>query len=267
MNGHQSITGIHHDPVMVFPQGIFSEAAMDVLKRTDLIASVNNDIVSADPHPRAITVSDVWDISVMRYSFPLFTRRYPWEGIENFAFDAVLGKPAIAVIHHDYCSDHCARLVNFIDQLNSLPCAPIWRNLGDVVRRSYRQREVSPDAVEVEMYGTELHIENRSDRPKRFAIGRRESEPSAIRRICTDAQEVAWRQTDGRIDCEVELKPGENQVVKIKFHDLAGEGNNRDNLPYRLKAMVRRYLCEVRDNYVAPARLRLAGSVKHRNVL
>ena len=154
--------------VMVFPQGIFSEAAMSVLKHTGLIASVNNDVISADPHPRAITISDVWDIAVMRYTFPLFTRRYPWEGIENFAFDALLGKPAIAVIHHDYCSDHCARLVNFVKQVNALQCAPTWRNLGDVVRRSCRQREDSPGAVEVEMYGTELRIENRSEPAKAF---------------------------------------------------------------------------------------------------
>ena len=136
---------------MVFPQGVFSEAAMSALKRTNLIASVNNDIISADLHPRAITISDVWDIAVMGYSFPLFTRRYPWEGIENFAFDALLGKPAIAVIHHDYCSDHCARLVNFVQQVNALQCAPTWRNLGDVVRRSCRQRLDSTGVVEVEM--------------------------------------------------------------------------------------------------------------------
>ena len=43
---------------MVFPQGIFSEAAMSALKHTDLIAAVNNDIISADPHPRVITISD-----------------------------------------------------------------------------------------------------------------------------------------------------------------------------------------------------------------
>src|SRR5439155_24755224 len=168
MNRHESITGISHDRVMVFPQGIFSEAAMSALKRTDLIAAVNNDIVSADRHPRAIRISDVWDIAVMGYTFPLFTRRYPWEGIENFAFDALLGKPAIAVIHHDYCSDHCASLVNFIQGLNALQCAPTWHSLGDVVRRSCRQREVSPGNVEVEMYGTELRIENRSEQPKHF---------------------------------------------------------------------------------------------------
>jgi len=260
MNRHESITGICHDPVMVFPQGIFSEAAMSALKRTDLIASVNNDIISADPHPRTITISDVWDIAVMCYSFPLFTRRYPWEGIENFAFDALLGKPAIAVIHHDYCSDHCASLVNFIEQLNALPCAPIWRSLGEVVRRCYRQREDSPGAVEVEMYGTELRIENRSGQPKRFLIKRREGEPSAIERICTEAQEIGWQTVDGHIDFEIELNPGENRVIKIKFHDLAGKERNGDNLPYRLKAMLRRYLCEMRDNYVVPMRCRFAGS-------
>jgi hypothetical protein len=260
MDRHEAITGISHDPVMVFPQGIFSEAAMSALKRTNLIASVNNDIISADPHPRAITISDVWDIAVMGYPFPLFTRRYPWEGIENFAFDALLGKPAIAVIHHDYCSDHCARLINFIQQVNALKCSPTWRSLGEVIRRSCRQREVSPGKMEVEMYGTELRIENPSGNPKRFLIRRRECEPSMIQRICTDAQEIAWRQVNGRINFEIELNPGENRVIKIKFHDLVGREANGDNLPYRLKTMLRRYLCEVRDNYVVPMRCRFAGS-------
>jgi len=260
MNRHRSMTGIDHDPVMVFPQGIFSEAAMSVLKHTDLIGAVNNDVVSADPCPRGITISDVWDIAVMSYSFPLFTRRYPWEGIENFAFDALLGKPAIAVIHHDYCSDHCARLVNFIEQLNALPCAPTWRNLGDVVRRSCRQREVSQGNVEVEMYGTELRIENRSGEPKRFLIRRRECEPSAIQQICADAQEIAWKQVNGRINFEIDLNPSESRVIKIKFHDFGGKEHNGDNLLYRLKTMLRRYLCEIRDNYVAPMRCRFAGS-------
>lgn len=261
MSRHESITGIKHDRVMVFPQGIFSGAAMSVLKHTDLIAAANNDVICTGPDPCAITISDVWDIAVMLYSnFPIFIRRYPWEGIENFAFDTLLGKPAIAAIHHDYCSDHCARLVNFIERLNALKCRRTWRNLGDVVRRSCRQREVSPGAVEVEMYGTELRIENRSHEPKHFLIRRRECEPSAIDQISTGAQEIAWRAVDGRIDFEIELRPGENRVIKIKFYNLAGKGHNGDNLPYRLKTTLRRYLCEVRDNYVAPLRSRFAGS-------
>jgi len=262
MNRHESITGIRYDPVMVFPQGIFSEAAMSALKRTDLIAAVNNDVIPTGPHRRALMISELWDTAVMGYSnFPIFTRRYPWEGIENFAFDALLGKPAIAVIHHDYCSDHCARLVNFIQRLNALKIAPIWRSLGEVVRHSCRQREVSPGEVEVEMYGTELRIENRSDQPKHFVFRRRECEPSAIREICDRSGPIAWNSVNGHVNFETDLCPGESKMVAIRFHGFAGNGCNGDNLPYRLKTMLRRYLCEVRDNYVTPMRLRLAGLV------
>jgi hypothetical protein len=259
MNRHESITGIRHDRVMVFPQGIFSEAAMSALKRTDLIAAVNNDVICADSHSRAITVSDVWDIAVMRYSnFPIFTRRYPWEGIENFAFDALLGKPAIIVIHHDYCSDHCVRLINFIQRLNALQCAPTWRGLGEVVRRSCSQREVSPGEVEVEMYGTELRIKNCSEQPKRYLIRRRESEPSAIKEIRAESKQIAWESSEGHVDFEIEVNPGQSRTVSIRFHDLSGNGRYRENAGYKVKAMLRRYLCEMRDNYITTTKLRLA---------
>src|SRR5437763_10142581 len=103
MKRHESITGIRHDRIMVFPHGVFSEAATNVLRHTDFMAAVTNDIIGADSRPHTITIGDVWEIAVMRYNnFPIFTRRYPWEGIENFAFDALLGKPALIVIHHDY---------------------------------------------------------------------------------------------------------------------------------------------------------------------
>src|SRR5436190_1396914 len=92
------------------------------------------------------------------------------------------------------------------------------------------------------MYGTELRIENRADQPKRFLIRRRECEPSAIQRIWTDAQEIAWRQVNGRINFEIDLNPSESRVIKIKFHDFVGKERNGDNLPYRFKTMLRRYL-------------------------
>jgi hypothetical protein len=114
--------------------------------------------------------------------------------------------------------------------------------------------------VEVEMYGTELRIENPSGHPKRFLIRRRECEPSTIQRICTDAQEIAWKQVDECIKFEIDLNPSENRVIKIKFQDFVGKERNEDNLPYRFKAMLRRYLCEMRDNYVEPMRCRFAGS-------
>jgi hypothetical protein len=110
------------------------------------------------------------------------------------------------------------------------------------------------------MYAAELRIENRSEQPKRFLIKRRESEPSAIREICDGSGPIPWHPVNGHINFEIELSSGESKMVAIKFHELAGDGCNGDNLPYRIRAMLRRYLCEARDNYITPAKLWLAGS-------
>jgi hypothetical protein len=262
MNCHESLTGIRHDEVVVFPQGIFSEAAMSMLKHTDLIAAVNNDVTSVDPHPRGIAISEVWDTAVMRYSnFPLFTRRYPWEGIENFAFDALLGKPAIIIIHHDYCSDHCRRLVGFVDRLNALRCRLTWRSLADVVRRSCRQRQLSSEVMEVEMYGTELELENPTEGRKRFIVRRRESDILSINEIRTGSGQIGWNSGEGQITFDIHLNPGESTAVRIKFHDLRAHEKSRESLSYQVKTTLRRYLCEIRDNYVTPARLWLHGHI------
>ena len=257
MARHEVETGIHHDPVMVFPQGVFSEAAMSALRHTGLIGAVNNDTISADPHPRAIRIADVWDIAVMSYSsFPLFTRRYPWEGIENFAFDILLGKPCILIIHHDFCRDGYERLMDFIDRVNLVKCPLSWRSLGEVIRRSCRQRELSPDTLEVEMYGTELRIRNRSGQPRRFLIGRRESDPSAIKEVSAGTRPIEWKFSESRIRFEIELNPDQDQTVSVTFRDLDGNGQLRENLSYKARTTFRRYLSEVRDNYVMKYRKR-----------
>src|SRR5207237_1095095 len=154
------------------------------------------------------------DVAVMGYSsFPIFMRRNPWEGIENFAFDILLGKPCIVVIHHGFCRDQCKDLVQFVERLNALKYPPTWRSLGEVVRRSCRQRQLSRDTVEIEMYGTELRVENCSERAKRFVIKRRESDPSVIKGIRVGSVQIAWNFSEGRIVFEIELDPGQSSTV------------------------------------------------------
>jgi hypothetical protein len=263
MSDHESKTGLRHELIMVFPQGVFSEAAIGVLKHANFTAVVNTEVIGTTPQRTTVRVSDVWDIAVMGYgSFPIFTRRYPSQGVENFAFDILLGKPCIVVIHHDFCRDGYARLLEFIDNLNALKCPLSWRSLGEVVRRSCRQRELSTEVVEVEMYGTELRMENRSEKRKRFIITRRESDPSAIKEIRAESDQIAWHFSDDRIALEIELNPGDSRTVGIRFHDVSGNGQYRENAGYKVKTWFRRYLSEARDNYFTPTKARLAGFVK-----
>jgi len=260
MSLHEQRTGLAHDRVMVFPQGVFSEEAIPELKRANFSAVVNTEVHSNPPGERKLRISDVWDVAVMSYGdFPIYTRRYPAQGIENLAFDVLLGKPCLVVIHHDFFSNGYDRLAQFIDQLNALNVSLVWRRLSDVVRRSCRQRELSTDMVEVEMYGTELRVKNRSEKRKRFVIKRRESDPSAIKEIRAESDQIAWNFSERRIAFEIELNPGESKTVSIKFHDLNDNGQYSETASYKVKTMLRRYLSEARDNYFVPTKARLVG--------
>jgi len=163
------------------------------------------------------------------------------------------------VIHHDFCSNGYARLAGFIDQLNALKVPLAWRRLGDVVRRSYRQKEVSPDAMEIEMYGSELLIENPSDREKNYLVRRREHEPENIESLRTLSREVSWYSAGDYMEFKVGLSPGESTLVTLRFKGAEDLGNMSQTLAYCAKTMLRRYLSEARDNYLAPAKARMVA--------
>src|SRR6266480_767230 len=260
MSLHERRTGLAHDRLMVFPQGVFSEEAIPELKRASFHAVVNTEVHSTPLGLRKLRISDVWDVAVMTYAdFPIYTRRYPAQGVENLAFDLLLGKPCLVVIHHDFCSDGYVRLVQFIDRLNALKVPLTWRCLSDVIRRSYRQKELSPDSVEIEMYGSELLIENRSDRTKSYFIRRREHEPKSIESLHAGSRRVSWDSAGDYIECEVNLAPGESTLLTLRFKAAEDSAHSTQNLAYTAKTMLRRYLSEARDNYLEPAKARMVA--------
>ncbi|HEV2693553.1 MAG TPA: hypothetical protein VG347_11715 [Verrucomicrobiae bacterium] len=251
MGRHQAKTGLAHDPVMVFPQGVFSGAAMSALKHEEFIGVVNSEVISADPPARPVTVADYWNVAVMNYSdFPIFTRRYPKAGVENFAFDILLGKPCIVVTHHNDFHDDYRYLVDIMEKLNKLNTRLRWTNLAEVVRRSFRQREIVPGTVEVELYASEARLENMSAKKKLFRISKREAAPDTIKEIRAGSTPAKWAAADNRIAFEIELGPGESRTIAIAFRENNVSAYPGETLKYRVKAMVRRYMCDVRDNYV-----------------
>ena len=260
MSLHEQRTGLRHDRVMVFPQGIFSEQAILELKHAGFNAVVNTEVHSNPLGGRKISISDVWDVAVMSYGdFPIYTRRYPAQGIENFAFDLLLGKPCLVVIHHDFFSNGYARLAQFIDQLNALRVSLTWRSLGEVVRRGYRQRQLSSDCVEIEMYGSELLIENRSGRAMRYFIRRRENEANGIAILYAGSRRLQWNAAGDHIEFKVDLTSGESMLLRVVFKAAEDLAYGRRNFARSAKTVLRRYLSEARDNYVMPVKARMAA--------
>jgi hypothetical protein len=257
MSQHERRTLLAHDRIMIFPQGIFCKEAIPELKRAGFHAVVNTEVHSNPAGEHKLKICDVWDVAVMKYGdFPIYTRRYPSQGVENFAFDLLLGKPCLVVIHHDFCSDGYARLSHFIEQLNALKVPLVWRSLGDVLRRSYRQKQVSPDSIEIEMYASELGLENRSARPKSYFIRRRESNPNSILSLHAGSHQISWQAVGNYIQFNLELGPGETTLLTLCFRGAENVTHSHQNFVQRATTMVRRHLSEVRDNYVVPAKAR-----------
>ena len=257
---HERRTGLAHDCIMIFPQGMFSQEAVDELKRSGFLAAVNTEVHSEPLAARQLRIADVWNVAVMTYSdFPIYTRRYPAQGIENFAFDLLLGKPCLVVIHHDYCDDGYVRLSRFIEQLNSLKAPIVWRCLSDVVRRSYRQKPVSQDLLEIEMYGGELLVENRSDRAKNYLIRRREPDPNRIKSLHAGSYQLSWQSVRDHIEFDLTVGPGESTLLTLRFKVNEDVAHGYQNFAHSAKTMLRRYLSEARDNYLMPAKARIAA--------
>ena len=164
MEQHFRRTGVRHDDAMVFPQGVFSAASLRALQQHQFLAAVNTEVLSADD-PIGPTLADLWSTALLNHSsFPLFTRRYPHLGLENFAFDILLGKPCLIVEHHVFFRDGGVRAGEFIDALNALNVQLRWQPLGKVIRRAYQWRKAPSGDVHIRMFANELELKNEHPR-------------------------------------------------------------------------------------------------------
>jgi hypothetical protein len=228
-------TGIPHELVMVFPQGRFSRESMEVLQSHRFVAVVNTEITPDDGLSECPTVRDCWDVALLRYgNLALFTRRYPWHGLENFAFDLLLGKPCLMVEHHEFFKDDGRNIVNFIDTLNALNCQLQWRSLSDVLERSYKWKRADDGMIRVRMFANKLVLENESPHDRSYRV-----EKADHGRVVT---------------FDVRVGAGDRTMLDRTCRTSNGATTVRQSAKVRAKVALRRYLSEIRDNYVSRIR-------------
>ena len=251
MQNHQARTGIRHDAVMVFPQGVFSSVSPEALKLNGYLAAVNTEILPVDSDGKRTRIRDVWDIAIMSYSgFPIFTRRYPRHGLENFAFDLLLGKPCLIVSHHDLFKDD-APVIDFIVKLQALNSRLSWRPLGDVVRRACRRRSNGAGAQAVEMYGSELILENPSDKVIEVSVRKREEQPQAVAELWWDQEPAKWAAEAGQLVFAGDIPPHSESRLRVRYLEHPAAGSTGRSLRFELAVATRRMLSEFRDNYLS----------------
>ncbi|MDH2403169.1 hypothetical protein QCM77_24915 [Bradyrhizobium sp. SSUT18] len=241
-------TALDYDNVMVFPQGAFSPEAVSALKRNGFVAAVNTGVAPADVALNETTLADLWSVAITRYGgFSIYTRRYIDHGIENFAFDGLLGKPCLLVGHHDLFRDRGSELSEFVRQLARLRWKLCWRTLGDAVCRSYSIRRDGGTII-VRMFAEQLRFENMEAVTRRIRVVKPDSQIDSLKDFTVNQDVAAYEYIDGCLRLIVNIPPGKTADIRCVYHEQRNDFLVSESVSYRLKVAVRRYLSELRDN-------------------
>ncbi len=130
MEEHALITGLPYDPVMVFPQGLFSSVAMRALKKSGYVAAFNSRLEATDCS--APPADERRQPASMAYEdLPLFLRRHPADRA-GFLDDVAHGRPVLAVLHQGALREGYEPLTDFVDWVNGLGHVT-WASLSSIV--------------------------------------------------------------------------------------------------------------------------------------
>jgi hypothetical protein len=253
MEQHRQTTGIVHDPIMVFPQGIFSRASMRTLQQHQFAAAVNTEALPLRRQEEILTIRDTWALAITRYgSFPLFTRRYPADGLENFAFDLLLGKPCLIIEHHVFFKGEHQAVVRFANTLNALKTKLHWRSLGDVIRRSYQWRLAPDRVVHIRMFANELLLKNGDGAERQYRVEKADTGSVGVKEVTANGRSLEW-QTDGNfIVFSCKIPSGAEVLIRVRYNPPeTTNGRRKDALSGFVRIAARRYLSEFRDNFLS----------------
>lgn len=245
-------TKLAYDPVMLFPQGAFAASAAHALKVNGFTAIANTEVSPVHQDENKTTVGDMLGLAIMKYSsFPLFTRRYLAHGVENFAFDGLLGKPCLIATHHDDFANDSRVLLQVIAQLNALHWKLRWRPLGETIRDAYTRRTSKDGSSQVEMYGSTLVYENSRESAERTILRKLESDPDRVNVVMVNGQPVDYVHKNGYLRIEAAVPPKGRMEVRIVYSDDKNLASRAGSWKYQATAIARRYLSEFRDNYLS----------------
>jgi hypothetical protein len=135
---HEKRTGIPFDRIMVFPQGEFSNEAMEALKKNNYMAAVNTVAMPVN--------------GPISCNLPFFLRYKPEDVID------CISDPTFIVLHHDYFKKGYERLTDFVDELNARSINIKWDSVGSIIRHyiSISQNH-SNDPIGVDLSGFQFH--------------------------------------------------------------------------------------------------------------
>jgi hypothetical protein len=255
MRAHHRASGVAFDDVMVFPQGRFSAEAITALKASGYLAAVNG-AVCPSTAPEALALRDLVDVAVTKFAdFPVFGRRYPRD-LADFAFDVFLGRPALGVEHHGYFRRGYAELESFVEGLNLLAPRLEWTNLATICSEASVMKMTRNGDVHVRFFTHHFRLKNHDAETRRYLLFKKHTHHEPLPSVTINGKEWFCESQNNHLCISLELEAG--QSANIQLHSNAGDPIAHSWKPsgrYRMGVWIRRFLGEVRDNYLDRAKL------------
>src|SRR4030095_3031928 len=254
-------TSLGFDRVMVFPQGRFSGEAMRALRASPMLSAVNTELVDCQTGA-GVKGHELLRPAITSFGgFPLFMRRRAEEAPANFALDLLLGKPCLIVTHHHFFEDGLKPLRAVVDRLNALQPDMTWTNLERGILSTYSVRRSSDDSQVVRLYSAFTTVQPQTDQAILFT--KLETDPEVVE-VFVNGTQLPCSSLAGGI--QFTAKGGVKEPMTVEARSSIREPSLQaiQTRKHRLKVSARRYLSEVRDNYLCrfPGLTERAASVQ-----
>ncbi len=267
MYNHQKRTGLGFEPVMVFPQGRFSQCSLRALRASGFLAAVNT---SHFPVDNDLKFASLGDLMLPAFSngrgVPVFGRHYPGSSFP-FLFDLFIGRPAFIVEHHDFFDKGFPVIEALVDQLNACQPGLSWGTLQETIETTCWQRALSSELWEVRFFTDRFRLTNRSNKSLSYRLWKQERDLETTSGVSVGDHRKPMERVGDTLQIELVLHPGETACVQVNPAPSRLVPSSKEGSLYAGKVLFRRMLSEFRDGVLVKHPVLLSTAKKLMRVL
>jgi hypothetical protein len=254
MNAHRRMTGISYSKAMVFPQGIFTKTAMKALKANNYSAAINSTPYPNNPSPSLLKISDFLEPAIMSHAnFPLLIRRYPKDLID-FVFDAFIGRPIFIVEHHSDFRRGYGDLIRIVNEINSISSEIKWTTIDEIIKNLYLQKSDKNGSIYCRLFTNAVVIKNSFGQERIYEIFKSENRNVEIEQIYVNKQIWPYYMNNDILHLTIKIPPQSSVNIQILYKEPKFNSNVRTSLYELIRVATRRYLSDIRANYICKSR-------------
>ena len=249
---HRERTAIDYQPVMIFPQGRFSKEAIAALGDSkEVLCAVNSTVIPTNLISGEISFRDTLMPALEPFcGFPIFVRHAPLE-LSKFALDFFLGKPAIAVVHHDYFEADYTCLEDFCRACRNIEAEVSFGPIGELLSKVFLIRTIAPDEDEVRFFTSRFSFWHSQEDNKKYRLMKRVGgDGLAVDKVLVNGKVVPFRKDNSDIIIDIDANKSSCYGMEVEYKKSVSSPSHSFGFRHNVGVAMRRFLSEFRDDWI-----------------